>query len=265
MQNSLKTCALLKGRKVFLSEQVSSILKCDSSPKLKDPGVATISCFIGNHKIKRALLDLGSSVDLMPYSVYLELGLGELKPSKCTLQLADRSVRTPRGRIDDVLIQIDKDLFPVDFVVLDMDPSHAYKKIPVILECPFLATANATINCTPEVMDVSVMNMRVRLNIFKACSQLVPEDESECFFNDVIDEMIEEVLPAILNKDFLGACLSYRNLGLFDLKSTTGELDSTLDSTPHLESSLACPVMNVFPLWLVLLCHLLLCPRLNLS
>ena len=71
---------------------------------MKDPDIPIISCFIGNHKIERALLDLGSSVDLMPYSVYLELGLGELKPSKCTLQLADRSVRTPRGRIDDVLI-----------------------------------------------------------------------------------------------------------------------------------------------------------------
>jgi len=56
-------------------------------------------------------LDLGSSVNLIPYSVYLELGLGELQPSNCTLQLADRSVRTPGGRMDDVLVQIDKDSF----------------------------------------------------------------------------------------------------------------------------------------------------------
>ena len=79
-------------------------------PKFKDPGIPTISisCFIGNHKIERALLDLGSSVNLIPYSVYLELGLGELQPSNCTLQLADRSVRTPRGRIHDILVQIDK-------------------------------------------------------------------------------------------------------------------------------------------------------------
>ena len=72
-----------KSKKVLLSEQVSSILKCDSPPKFKDPGVLSISCYIGNHKIERALLDLGSSVNLIPYSVYLELGLGELKPSAC--------------------------------------------------------------------------------------------------------------------------------------------------------------------------------------
>jgi len=53
--------------------------------------------------------------------------LGELKPPNCTIQLVDRSLRTPRGRIDDVLIKIDKGLFPVDFVTLDMDPSHASK------------------------------------------------------------------------------------------------------------------------------------------
>ena len=72
-------------------------------------------------------MDLSSSVNLIPYSVYLELGLGELKPSNCILQLTDLPVRTPRGRIDDVLLQINKGFFPVDFVVLDMDPSHVSK------------------------------------------------------------------------------------------------------------------------------------------
>jgi len=86
-------------------------------------------------------------------------------------------------------------------------------------------------------MDVSVMNMRVRLNIFKASAQLVFEDESECFFIDVIDEMIEEALPAILSSDPLETCLSHGDLGLCDLESTIDEMDSTLDFTPHLESS----------------------------
>ena len=136
--------------------------------------------------------------------MYLELGLGELNPSNCTLQLTDRSVRTPRGRQDDVLVQIIKGFFPVDFVVLDMDLSQAFKQIPLILGHPFLATANATINCRSGVMDISVVNMRVRLNIFQACSQPMLEDESECFFIDVIDEMIEEALLAILSNDPLG-------------------------------------------------------------
>jgi len=86
-----------KSKKVLLSEQASSILKCDTPPKFKDPGVPTISCYIGNHKFEMTLLDLGSSVNLIPYYVYLELGLGELKRSTCTLQLANRSVRIPGG------------------------------------------------------------------------------------------------------------------------------------------------------------------------
>jgi len=61
-------------------------MKCDTPLKFKDPSVPTISCFIDNHKIERALLDLGCSVNLIPYSVYLELGLGELQSSNCTLQ-----------------------------------------------------------------------------------------------------------------------------------------------------------------------------------
>jgi len=64
---------------------------------------------------------------LIPYVAYLELGLGELKPSTYTLKLADRSVRTPRGQVDNVLVQIDKGFFPVDFIVLNMDHSHASK------------------------------------------------------------------------------------------------------------------------------------------
>jgi len=59
-------------------------------------------------------------------------------------------------------------------------------------------------------MDVSVMNMRVRLNIFKACSQPVLEDESECFFVDVTDEMIEEALPAILCRSIGNLSFSWR-------------------------------------------------------
>ena len=58
-------------------------------------------------------------MNLLPYSVYKQLGLGELKPTSITLQLADRSVKIPRGIIEDVLIKVDKFYFPVDFIVLD--------------------------------------------------------------------------------------------------------------------------------------------------
>jgi hypothetical protein len=76
-------------KRVCLTEQVSSILQCRLPIKYKDPGCPIISCTIGISHIEKALLDLGASVNLLPYSVYQQLGLGELKPTSMTLQLAD--------------------------------------------------------------------------------------------------------------------------------------------------------------------------------
>ena len=79
--------------------------------KYKDPGCPTISCVIGDTFVDKALLDLGASVNLLPFSVYQALGLGELQKTNVTLQLADRSVKIPKGIIEDVLIKVG------DFVV----------------------------------------------------------------------------------------------------------------------------------------------------
>jgi hypothetical protein len=72
-------------KKNCLTEQVSSILQCRLPIKYKDLGCPTISCMIGVSHIEKALLDLGASFNLLPYSVYLQLGLGELKPTSMTL------------------------------------------------------------------------------------------------------------------------------------------------------------------------------------
>ena len=72
-------------KKVFLAEQVSAILQNNNALKYKDPGCPIISCFIGKHKIDRALLDLGASVNLLSYSVFQSLNLGELKLTFVTL------------------------------------------------------------------------------------------------------------------------------------------------------------------------------------
>jgi hypothetical protein len=159
-------------KRVCLTEHVSSILQCKMPLKYKDPGCPTISCMIGLSRIERALLDLGASVNILPYSVYLQLGLGELKPTSMTIQLADRSVKRPRGIIEDVLVKVDKFYFPVDFVVLDTKPvQNVGIQIPVILGRLFLATANALINCRTGVMKISFGNMTVELNIFDISNQ----------------------------------------------------------------------------------------------
>ena len=106
----------------FMTEQSTSLIRNNFPPKYKDLGSPTISIVVGNSKLGHALVDLGASVNLLPYSVYVELGLGELEPTNITLQLADRSVKIPRGIVKDVLVQVDKFYFPVDFVVLDTQP-----------------------------------------------------------------------------------------------------------------------------------------------
>ena len=80
------------------------------------------------------MLDLGASVNLLSHSVFLQLNLGELKSTSTTLLLADRSVKIPKGIVEDVLVQVDKFIYPVDFIVLETEPVvNNYKPIPVIL------------------------------------------------------------------------------------------------------------------------------------
>ena len=108
---------------------------------------------IGGIVVVKALLDLGASVNLLPYFVYKQLGLGELKPTSITLSLAERSVKMLRGITKDVLVQVDNFYYPVDFVVLDIDPIiKETNYVPIILGTPFLATSNVIINCRNELM-----------------------------------------------------------------------------------------------------------------
>ena len=106
-------------------------------------------------------------MNLLPYSVYKQLGLGELKPTNSTLSLADRSVKIPKGIVEDFLMKIDKFYYLVDFVVLDTEPiANEPNHVPIILGRPFLATANAIINCRNGVMQLTFGNRTLELNIF---------------------------------------------------------------------------------------------------
>ena len=164
-------CTIKKGlgleKEAFLTEQVSAIIQSKYPVKYKDPGSPTISVNIGGNSIDKSLLDLGASVNLMPYSVYKQLGLGELKPTNITLSLAYRSVKIPKGMVEDVLVKIDKFYYLVDFVVLDTEPiTNEPNHVPIILGRPFLATANAIINCRNGIMQLTFGNMTLELNIF---------------------------------------------------------------------------------------------------
>ncbi|KAL5546488.1 hypothetical protein UlMin_006175 [Ulmus minor] len=97
--------------KFMLTEECSVILQRKLLPKLKDPGSFTIPCTIGDFEFDKVLCDLGASINLMPLSIFRKLGLGEVKPTTVSLQLADRSIKHPRDIIEDVLVKVDRFYF----------------------------------------------------------------------------------------------------------------------------------------------------------
>ena len=190
-------CTAKKGlnidKKAFLAEQVSVIIQCKTLVKYKDPGCPTISVNIGGICVKKALLDLGASVNLLPYYMYRQLGLGELKPTSITLSLADRSIKIRKGTVEDVLIQVDKFYYPVDFVVLDTEPVAAGANyVPIILGRPFLATSNAIINYRNGVMQHTFGNMTLELNIFHLSKRHMQPEEDVLEEAYIIDTILEE-------------------------------------------------------------------------
>ncbi|KAM1002834.1 hypothetical protein ACFX2C_003220 [Malus domestica] len=131
---------------VHVSENVSAILQRKLPPKCKDPGSFTIPCVIGNTRFDSAMLDLGASINVMPYSVYASMNLGELKNDGVIIQLADRSNAYPKGVLEDVLVQVDHLIFPADFYVLDMEDTGHSPPPPLLLGRPFMKTAQTKID-----------------------------------------------------------------------------------------------------------------------
>ena len=190
----------------FMNEQSTSLIRNNLPLKYKDPGSPTISIVVGNSKLGHALVDLGASVNLLPYSVYVELGLGELEPTNITLQLANRSVKIPRGIVKDILVQVDKFYFLVDFVVLDTQSVvNQGTLFPVILGKPFLATTNAIIHCRGGLMTLFFGNNTVNLNIFNVIKE-IGDDEDVCEVN-MIESVVQNYVDHVSYDDPLKSCL----------------------------------------------------------
>ncbi|GJV37000.1 ribonuclease H-like domain-containing protein [Tanacetum coccineum] len=111
--------------------------------KEKDPGIFTLPCFIHNICFDKALIDLVASVSVMPFSTYTNLGLGILSHTMLTKELANRTIKQPRGIAKNVLVRIGKFIFPIYFIILDIPKDE---DVPLILGRPFLSTAHSKIN-----------------------------------------------------------------------------------------------------------------------
>jgi hypothetical protein len=171
---------------VALTEECSTIIQNKMPPKLKDPGSFSIPCVIDNYIIDKALCDLGASVSLMPLSIYKRLNLGELKPTKMSLQLADRSIKYPVGILEDVPLRIGQLYIPTDFVVMDIsEDSH----IPILLGRPFLATAGAIIDVKKGKITFEVGDEKIEFLLFKFMNN--PSINDSCCLVDTIDGCVK--------------------------------------------------------------------------
>ena len=159
---------------VKVSENVSAIIQRKLPPKCKDPGSFTIPCIIGNNGFEHALLDLGASINVMPYSVYLTLGLGELKTDNVIIQLADRSHAYPKGLLEDVLVQVNDLIFPADFYILDMEESKL-NKTQLLLGRPFLRTARTKIDVYSGSLTMEFDGEKIEFNIFDSLRYPIDE------------------------------------------------------------------------------------------
>ncbi|KAK8669972.1 hypothetical protein V6N13_104739 [Hibiscus sabdariffa] len=108
----------------------------------------------------KALCDPGASINLMPKSVFQKIDIGEAKPTTVMLQLADHPFVQPEGKIEDILVKVDKFIFPVDFQILDCE---ADENAPIILGRPFLSTSRAMIDFDKDEIVFKVDDDQVKI------------------------------------------------------------------------------------------------------
>src|SRR3954464_12180651 len=200
----------LKNHEMVMStEESSALLKNKLPPKLKDPGSFSIPCTIGSLRFQNALCDLGASVNILPYSLVKRLGIGEVKPTSITLQLADRSIVRPRGILEDVLIKVQHLIFPIDLVVLDTKDDDL--GVPLILGRSFLRTARTIIDVYEGKLTLRIGDDSVEFN-FKNEMKYPPEAD-DClnissddeFFDNLSEEYVipsfEKYTENIISKE----------------------------------------------------------------
>ncbi|CAN6554939.1 unnamed protein product [Malus baccata var. baccata] len=162
---------------VKVGENVSAILQRKLPPKCKDPGSFTIPCVIGNTRFESAMLDLGASINVMPYSIYASMNLGALKNDG-----------------------VNHLVFPADFYVLEMDESDHAPSLPILLGRPFMKTTRTKIDVYSGTLSMEFDGEVVNFNLSDSIKY--PSEDHSCFSIDIIDSLAQGCLDD-LNDDAL--------------------------------------------------------------
>ncbi|XP_070004114.1 uncharacterized protein [Nicotiana sylvestris] len=186
---------------VTLTQTYNAVVTRPIAEKLSDQGF-TIPCTIGSFAFTKALCDLGASINLMPLAIYKKLGIGRARPTSMLLQLADRTVKRPLGILDDVLIQVGKFVFLVDFVILDCKVDE---EILIILGRPFLASGRDFIDCETGELKMRLNDEEITFSVQKSMRR--PSEFTNCSLIDVVDVIVEADDEMLTIEDPLAACL----------------------------------------------------------
>ncbi|XP_071920743.1 uncharacterized protein [Coffea arabica] len=176
--------------RVAVGENVSAILQRKLPPKCRDPGMFTIPCKIGSTPIRKAMLDLGASINVMPKTIYVSLNLGLLKGTSIIIQLADCTNAYPKGLVEDVLVQVNEIVFPAGFYVLDMGDERALNPSPILLDRPFLRTVRTKIDVNEGTLSMEFDGEIVNFNIFDAMKY--PDEANSVFALSVIEPLVQD-------------------------------------------------------------------------
>ncbi len=138
---------------------------------------------------------------------YTRLGIGTMKSTLTIIQLADRTIKYPKGIVEDVLVQVKDFIFPVDFYIIDMDPDLPSSQTDVVLGRPFLRTARAMIDCYDGSIELAFCGEKLKFKI--SDSMRFPQESHSVNFIDVTQTIMKEIAETI--KDPLEVVLS-RNI-----------------------------------------------------
>ncbi|WMV46048.1 hypothetical protein MTR67_039433 [Solanum verrucosum] len=122
----------------------------------------------GIFQFAKALCDLGASINLMPYAIFKQYGLGEPKPITMRHLMDVRSIKLPIGIMYDIPVKVDKFIFPFDFVIHDCDIDA---EVPIILGRPFLVIGKDLVDVESGELKFWVNGKEVTFNICKLMKQ----------------------------------------------------------------------------------------------
>ncbi|GKE98923.1 putative nucleotidyltransferase, ribonuclease H, partial [Tanacetum coccineum] len=217
-------------KKIDLTEHVNAVLSSSIPPKFKDPGAPLISVVMGNIAIKKALIDLDASINILHASLTDKCDLGTIRKTDTIISLADRSTKIPRGILEDVIVKVDDFYYPVKFFVMDTESPYKDVQPTIILGRPFLATIDARINYQTDAMDITSGNKKLRLNVFNYVNS---PTMNECYQVDAIDEEVQKHAPRMLKDDPLDLYLTGENEEILDVAKVQEIQECLVSSLDH--------------------------------